>query len=98
MSGLPGRFLACNRNLTPNRCSALRSARSGAVFVPRMRDIRSERASGLKVSVMRRACYWYAQLQRAASRHELLLCRDRDLCSVVPCGESGQALPRLGQR
>lgn len=51
-SGRPGRSFLCRRNLNPRPCSSLRTHSSGFVSRPRIRDIRSLRSSGLRVSAI----------------------------------------------
>lgn len=50
-SGFPGRSERWRRKRYPRRWMSRRTANSGFVFVARMRDIRSLRASGVSVSV-----------------------------------------------
>lgn len=51
-SGLPGSPAPCNRYRSPSRWRTLRSASSGWVSLPLMRDILSERSAGERKSVI----------------------------------------------
>lgn len=52
MSGFPGSFRPCRRKRNPCRWSALRRLTSGLVFSERMRDIRSDRCVGVRLSTI----------------------------------------------
>ena len=52
MSGVPGRSRRCKRNLYPREWRTRRTATSGAVSLPRMRDINALLLSGDRLSAM----------------------------------------------